>query len=166
MSDNSSLPEHQKIPSSLTVTIRLLEVENAPEMFNIEQQAHSYPWSLTNLADCFGRLYRVYGAYDGQTLVGFAIVQQIVDELTLLDICIVPNYQGLGLGKQLLDHLMIDARQYDAVVVMLEVRQSNQAAIGLYHKLGFSESGRRKGYYPCDTGREDAILMDYSIEAA
>lgn len=39
----------------------------------------------------------------------------------------------------------------------LEVRASNDAAIGLYEKLGFQTVGRRKNYYAQE--HEDALLM-------
>jgi ribosomal-protein-alanine N-acetyltransferase len=39
----------------------------------------------------------------------------------------------------------------------LEVRASNQAARGLYRKLGFTELGKRKRYYE-DNG-EDALIL-------
>ncbi|WP_153912825.1 ribosomal protein S18-alanine N-acetyltransferase [Shewanella sp. TC10] len=148
---------------SNSIVIKPLSPENVAEMSSVENQAHSHPMSLSNLEDCFGRLYRVFGAYEGEQLIGFAIVQQIVDELTLLDICIKPQSQGKGLGLHLLNHIISDAKQHEAVIVMLEVRQSNKAAIGLYQKLGFVESGRRTGYYPAESGREDAILMDYRL---
>nr|WP_227006778.1 ribosomal protein S18-alanine N-acetyltransferase [Shewanella donghaensis] len=134
-------------------------------MFVIESAAHSHPSSLSSLEGCFGRFYSVYGAFDGEELIGFAIVQQIVDEVTLFDICISPSQQGRGLGKQLLNHLVNDAAVKKAVVVMLEVRASNHSAIGLYKKIGFIEAGRRTGYYPSEAGREDAILMDLQLNS-
>jgi ribosomal-protein-alanine N-acetyltransferase len=39
----------------------------------------------------------------------------------------------------------------------LEVRASNQSAIGLYLKHGFEEVGRRKNFYA--DPQEDAIIM-------
>jgi ribosomal-protein-alanine N-acetyltransferase len=43
---------------------------------------------------------------------------------------------------------------------LLEVRISNQRAIDVYQRYGFSEIGRRKSYYPvADNLREDAIVM-------
>jgi ribosomal-protein-alanine N-acetyltransferase len=43
--------------------------------------------------------------------------------------------------------------------MVLEVRASNEAAISLYRKMGFSDIGLRRDYYPAEDGREDAILM-------
>jgi ribosomal-protein-alanine N-acetyltransferase len=96
-------------------------------------------------------------------LLGFAIVQQIIDEATLLDICVAPDKQGSGFGSLLMQQLIDDAKDAGAVVLMLEVRQSNEAAKYLYEKVGFIESGRRKNYYPTDDGYEDAILMDLAL---
>ena len=39
----------------------------------------------------------------------------------------------------------------------LEVRVSNQPAITLYEKLGFSQVGRRRNFY--ENPREDAFIM-------
>ncbi|WP_372872541.1 ribosomal protein S18-alanine N-acetyltransferase [Shewanella sp.] len=138
--------------------------QDAPQMALIEAQAHSHPMSEAMLSDCFGHLYRCRGLYHEDALQGFTIVQQIVDEATLFDICVLPWAQGKGLGKLLLQQVIDDARGHSAQVLMLEVRASNTAAIGLYQRLGFCESGRRKGYYPSADGREDAVLMDLRLE--
>ena len=34
---------------------------------------------------------------------------------------------------------------------------------GLYRKMGFVEISRRKGYYPTEGGREDAIVMQKAL---
>ncbi|WP_350979795.1 ribosomal protein S18-alanine N-acetyltransferase [Shewanella sp. AC34-MNA-CIBAN-0136] len=137
-----------------------LGVEHVTAMASIENQAHTHPWSETGLKECFGPLYRVFGIKQQDDLFAFAIVQQIIDEVTLLDICVAPDKQGLGFGSLLMQQLIHDAKDAGAVVLMLEVRQSNEAAKYLYEKVGFIESGRRKNYYPTDDGYEDAILMD------
>jgi [ribosomal protein S18]-alanine N-acetyltransferase len=148
--------------------IRPLMEADLDAMAKIETSAHSHPWSLANLADCFGRLHHGIGLFVTQesmpeTLVGFALVQQIVDEASLLDICISPERQGLGLGRQLMAQLIQDAISREAVVIMLEVRESNLGAIQLYQSLGFVEVSRRKNYYQTPIGNEDAILMDLAL---
>ncbi|MCL2918061.1 ribosomal protein S18-alanine N-acetyltransferase [Shewanella litorisediminis] len=141
-----------------------LSRQDAPIMALIELKAHSHPMSEGALADCFGPLYRCSGLYEDDALLGFTIVQQIVDEATLFDICVLPSAQGKGLGKLLLQQVIADAQRHSAQVLMLEVRASNRAAISLYQRLGFTEIGRRKGYYPTADGREDAVLMDLRLE--
>ncbi len=149
---------------SESLQIVLLTPTDVSQMARIEASAHTHPMSENNLADCFGHLYRVIGLMqnDGQ-LLGFAIVQQIVDETTLLDICLPPEQQGRGYGHLLLTAVIDGAKAAKAVVLMLEVRESNSAARALYQKRGFAETGRRKGYYPLADGKEDAILMDLAL---
>ncbi|MGL5359829.1 MAG: ribosomal protein S18-alanine N-acetyltransferase [Shewanella sp.] len=143
-----------------------LEPRDVSQMRSIEDRAHSHPMSEGNLADCFGHLYRVFGLKnEDNQLLGFAIIQQIVDEVTLIDICIDPAMQGQGFGRLLLNKVIEFAKAGDAVVVMLEVRESNLAARALYRQRGFIESGRRKGYYPCNGGAEDALLMDLNLNS-
>ena len=47
--------------------------------------------------------------------------------------------------------------------MLLEVRPSNVAALGLYFDAGFREIGLRRGYYPAVDGREDAIVMEREL---
>jgi ribosomal-protein-alanine N-acetyltransferase len=44
--------------------------------------------------------------------------------------------------------------------MLLEVRPSNTGALALYQEAGFTEIGRRKGYYPAaGQRREDALVL-------
>jgi ribosomal-protein-alanine N-acetyltransferase len=54
-------------------------------------------------------------------------------------------------------HALTALQVEGALKVFLEVRRSNEAALALYHKLGFIEDGVRKRYY--SDNHEDAILM-------
>jgi Acetyltransferases len=58
---------------------------------------------------------------------------------------------------------LIDVARGRAETVFLEVRPSNTAAIALYEDVGFNEIGVRKGYYPAENGREDAIMLALTL---
>ena len=64
-----------------------------------------------------------------------------------------------GIGTKLLAHLMSLAVNYRVINITLEVRVSNDVAIGLYKKFGFREVALRKYYY----GDEDGILMEKQV---
>lgn len=144
---------------TMSYSIHPLQKEHVDAMYAIESIAHSHPWSKSSLADCFAPLYRILGIFDGEQLLGFAIVQQIVDEVTLHDICVKPDEMGKGLGKLLLDDVIQQAIQHHGACIFLEVRVSNLPAINLYKKAGFEQNGLRKNYYPTPSGKEDAVLM-------
>jgi ribosomal protein S18 acetylase RimI-like enzyme len=60
-----------------------------------------------------------------------------------LTIAIHEGFQGVGLGRRLMEHLIEWARKSPKVEkIELRVRCSNTPAISLYEKLGFVEEGR------------------------
>ncbi|ACJ30604.1 RibosOmAl-protein-alanine acetyltransferase [Shewanella piezotolerans WP3] len=133
------------------------------EMALIAASAHSHPMSESTIESCFGDLYTCIGIYQDDALCGFAILHQIFEDATLMDICVEPVHQGKGYGKALLDNVISLARRKDAEVLMLEVRESAAGAQALYLRAGFERLGNRKGYYRTEDGTEDAILMSLSL---
>jgi ribosomal-protein-alanine N-acetyltransferase len=88
-----------------------------------------------------------------------------VDELHLLNITVVPDFQRCGLGRVLLDRLEWQARQRGLAAIWLEVRASNTRARYLYGARGFVEQGIRRGYYPAaGSRREDAVVMKLGLD--
>jgi [ribosomal protein S18]-alanine N-acetyltransferase len=81
----------------------------------------------------------------------------IVDEIHIATVATHPDYRQQGVGKKLLLHALLSAKEEGALTSFLEVRESNIAALEMYRKFGFIESGRRQDYYK--DNNEDAILM-------
>lgn len=88
---------------------------------------------------------------------GFAGMWVLLDEAHITTIGVDPDYQGLGLGEFLFVALLDEALQRNATWVTLEVRVSNQPALELYRKYGFTVQGRRPRYY--SDNNEDAFIM-------
>lgn len=124
-----------------------------------ETQIYPFPWTRGNFADSLVSGHRAWVARARGQLVGYGVVTITLDEAQLLNISVVPERQGEGLGRQLIDHLMADARACRAARMFLEVRPSNRAGRALYERCGFLQVGLRKGYYPAADGREDALVM-------
>jgi ribosomal-protein-alanine N-acetyltransferase len=139
--------------------------EDLTELADIEKQVALDPWSLSQFVSSSLRdneHSRVLHRNDGEVL-GFAIFQQVLDEATLMNIAVRPDYQGRG-GARLLLQAVLEALTVQAVQrCLLEVRCSNKRAIELYRRFGFVEDGIRKNYYPLASGREDALLMSCKL---
>ncbi|WP_353613401.1 ribosomal protein S18-alanine N-acetyltransferase [Mangrovibacter phragmitis] len=140
-------------------TISSLTQADLAAAWAIEQRSHAFPWSEKTLISNQGERYRNYGLWVDSQLVAFAITQVVLDEATLFNIAVDPAWQRKGLGRELLDYLIAVLEQSDVLTLWLEVRESNQGARALYERLGFNEVTVRRNYYPCATGREDAIVM-------
>lgn len=129
------------------------------EVMSIEEQVYPHGWSAGIFRDCLRVHYSCWVMEQREQLVGYGILSAGGGEAHILNIAIDPLFQGQGLGRSLMLFLLETARQHKADTVFLEVRPSNRIALKLYDSLGFHQVGMRRGYYPSDKGREDAIIM-------
>jgi ribosomal-protein-alanine N-acetyltransferase len=129
-------------------------------VLRIEREVHAHPWTPGNFSDALRSKYlcKVYES-EHEGMLGYAVLMLAVDEAELLDIAIGSRHQRQGWGRKLLEEMMVLARRRDMRRMVLEVRASNAAAIGLYRGAGFTDIGLRRDYYPAKNGREDAMLM-------
>jgi len=98
------------------------------------------------------------------SLAGFLITILIPPQAELETIAVARDAQRQGIATRLLDKLLFILQKRQITEVMLEVRESNYAARYFYASAGFSEMGRRAGYYT--DPKEDAILLTRAITAA
>lgn len=144
------------------ITLRPMCAADLEEVLAIESASFSRPWTRTHfedeLASPFGHPV-VALAPDG-ALAGYLCLKQVLDEAEILDVAVHQGFRGRGVGKALVQWALSFCRERGVELLLLEVRAGNAEAIGLYRRLGFGETGRRRKYY--DNG-EDAILMDISI---
>jgi ribosomal-protein-alanine N-acetyltransferase len=89
-------------------------------------------------------------------LVGYAGLIAYDDEAHVATLGVAKALQGEGVGSLLLDDLLDEADKRSPVV-LLEVRADNEVAQRLYRRRGFTEIGRRRGYY--QPSGDDAVVM-------
>jgi len=92
----------------------------------------------------------------GTRAVGYVSVWIIDRELQINKLAIDPDDRGSGLGRKLLERLLLLADETRCGRISLEVRPANTPALALYTAFGFRETGRRADYYGPG---EPAILM-------
>lgn len=142
---------------------RPMQEEDLDAVMAIEPKIYSHPWSRGNFADSLKSGYSCWVAELDGELIGYGALMVVLDEAHLLNLSIAKAYQGRGFGRALLDHFIEVARRHGGQMMFLEVRPSNKSAISLYESMGFNEFSVRKGYYPAENGREDAILMGLAL---
>lgn len=90
----------------------------------------------------------------------FMVVRSVADEAEVLTLCTAPHWRRRALAQRLLAAARDLLRTQNISHLHLEVAADNDAARALYAAQGFSETGRRKGYYARASGPAcDAILM-------
>jgi len=139
---------------------RPMSKADLPLIMAIEERAYPHPWSQGIFEDCLKiSAYEccIYEDQDG--LCAYSVLSTGAGEAHLLNICVRPERQGLGLGRAVLQQVIERAREKGADTLFLEVRVSNDSARRLYESAGFNEIGQRFDYYPADQGREDALVF-------
>ncbi len=101
-----------------------------------------------------------------QTLTGFALGRVVLDEAELLTIAVAKHTRRQGLGRKCLTDFEAEAARLGARLAHLEVAATNEAALALYSKAGWQQTGMRRAYYKSPEGRIDAILMQKTLNPA
>lgn len=146
---------------------RAMTTRDVDTVLAIELAAYRFPWSRGNFIDSLAAGYIaevLEGA--GVGMVGYFLAMPGVDELHLLNVTVTPAWHGHGHGRALLDAVAARGRALGLATLWLEVRTSNQRARALYSRLGFAEIGTRRGYYPDQGRREDAVVMRLVLDGA
>jgi ribosomal-protein-alanine N-acetyltransferase len=135
-----------------------------PEVVAIEADIYPFPWTRGNFLDSIRAGYSVWVLRDRTgALTAYSVMTLMIDEAHLLNLSVARRCQRAGLGWRTLEWMAEVARGYGARTMLLEVRPSNASAVRMYERYGFEKIGVRRGYYPAQTGREDAIVMRVAL---
>ncbi|MCB0077005.1 MAG: ribosomal protein S18-alanine N-acetyltransferase [Anaerolineales bacterium] len=164
-----------EIPEGLPLTVSPLTVADLDELMAIERAVQAAPWPRAGYQQELEQNELAFYWAVKQTpaqsstnswfnalrhphpLRGYAGYWLMVDEAHISIIAVDPAWQRRGIGELLLLVMLDDAIRRQALLMTLEVRQTNQAAQALYEKYQFQIVGRRKRYYR--DSNEDAQIM-------
>lgn len=148
--------------SQITISLNLIELHTPYEKkwkFSKEMESHYCRVIEHGLS---------LGVYDGDKLVGIAIVekQEWNRTLWIWEFHIDPNYHMRGLGKQLMDQLETIGRKAGCRVMVCETQNTNVPAIRFYRKVGFEVGAIDLSYYTNKdmTDFEVAVFMKRFID--
>lgn len=99
---------------------------------------------------------------DNNVVAGFVIFWRVAGELEIHNVVTDPTRRRQGIGRTLIAAVLNYAKADQMTRVLLEVRERNTPARRLYQSVGFSETGRRPGYYPAygSEPADNAVLME------
>ena len=133
------------------VDLRVIHADNFLDAFNLklaEGQEEYVSNPIRSLAQAY--VYRnqcqPFGIYDADEMVGYVMVIYDYDipEYDIWHMMIDASKQGQGYGSAALRQILnyIKTKPFgDAGKVTLTCNKDNRAALKLYHKAGFSETG-------------------------
>lgn len=153
--------------------LKSMQDSDLPWVLSLEQRSYNFPWSEKGFENSLeqGLNYIFCNAQGGK--LGYCCILPVLDEVHVLNICVVPEYQKKGIAKDALKKMLVKLKDSRYRVALLEVRGTNLPAIKLYQSLGFHKDGVRKNYYRVNhwdetqqvliEGKEDAVLMSFLL---
>lgn len=140
--------------------LRAMQESDIAAVAGIEQECFAHPWNGEQLREELDNLTaRFYVAILDGRAVAYIGANNIAGEVYVTNVAVLPEYRGHGFASCLMAVLLSVSEKEKAEFVSLEVRESNQLAIRLYEEFGFTEKGRRKGFYR--DPEEDALILTH-----
>lgn len=146
------------------IIVRELKVEDSVAVAEMEQQIFSDPWSEKSVMETVQQKQSVcFAAEKAGHILGYLLVYHAADEAEIARIAVQKEARRQGAAGKLMQALEHYCEEHKMEKLLLDVRESNEAARSFYTKNGFVEDGIRQGFYTNPS--EDAVLMSRQLGA-
>ena len=144
----------------MSFRIRPADERDLVKILRIEKECFTDPWSINVFRGAMSEPHTsVFVLLDEtEEVAGYSVSDVVLDEGALDNLAVTAEKRGQGAGAMLLQNVLEDARNKGVKRFFLEVRKSNEKALKLYEKAGFTRLSVRKAYYQDPV--EDAIVME------
>lgn len=139
------------------ITIRGWDERDLPKLMALERTCFTDAWTTEMMKnECTRDGFCGVLAEDDGEIVGYLCGYSLFEDAELLKTAVLQTRRGEGIGGKMLDAFSERAMLQGAERIFLEVRVSNEPALGLYKSRDFEKTRIRKRYYP---DGEDALEM-------
>lgn len=146
------------------IIVRELKVEDSAAVAEMEQQIFSDSWSEKSVLETVQQKQSVcFAAEKAGHLLGYLLAYHAADEAEIARIAVQKEARRQGAAGKLMQALEHYCEEHKMETLLLDVRESNEAARSFYTKNGFVEDGIRQGFYVNPS--EDAVLMSRQLGA-
>jgi ribosomal-protein-alanine N-acetyltransferase len=144
------------------LTIAPFTAEALESVFQIELAAGDTHWSRSQIEqELTSSVSRFFVLKRGHNILGYGCYWKVHEEAQIANLAVAPSERRQGNGHLLVTHMLEKARAEGCRNATLEVRGSNQAALALYRKAGFTVQGTRSQRYTQPP--DDAVLMEKQL---
>lgn len=131
------------------------------EVYEISKEAFPLPWAKEELVREIVNPHALnLVAVLDEEVIGYVQCWFTLEDADIINIAVKKTYQGLGIGKCILNELIEQLKSRGIQNIFLEVRVSNIPAQKLYKSFGFITLTKRERYY---INGEDALVMNLQI---
>lgn len=142
--------------------ITLFDKNDIEGLVKIEGECFSIPFKEKDFYDLYeSDISNVLVAKIGNDVIGYVSFTIILDECQIINFAVSSDYRRQGIGRKIMDALLMLGKEKGVTKYFLEVRVSNASAIALYKNFGFCAVGTSKNHFKLPT--EDALLMNLEL---
>ena len=161
------------IPIDASISYRPMAEKDIHNVFKTEVESFKNDdvWSEAAIEQYFKQPnHRGVVATRGKRIIGYVLYDLEYQDkrykgepghACVISISVLPDYQGKGIGTELVQRSINSAREHGCTSIMLHVRQSNKGAIHVYEKAQFKKVDTEKNYY--HSPAEDADIMELAL---
>ncbi len=136
---------------------------SAADVAELEAKCFNDPWPYDSFINTLSNDHAAYFTlYAEGVFRGYIGMYDLVDEVSVINVAVDPDFRGYGFGRLLMESAEGFARKRGCPMISLEVRESNIPARTLYEKCGYQAYGIQKKYYTNPS--EDAVLYRKAVE--
>ena len=126
-----------------------------------EKRCFSVPWSESSIRMLLSEPWHAFVCMRDGEFAAYCGIMLVLDEISIMNIATLPEYRRTGCARELIQYIYDYAKEKNATVISLEVRESNASARALYLSEGFCETYKRPSYYT--NPPEAAIIMEKKL---
>lgn len=154
-----------KKTEQLPPQIRWLIRRDMPEVMEIENRSHQFPWTEEEFLACLRERNCIGTVYEssGGLIHGFMIYELHAKTLRILNFAVAPEVRRTGIGAAMVKRLIDKLDQQKRTFIELEIRETNLNAQTFFSRAGFRAVRVLSRHY--DETNEDAYLFRYSLQA-
>ena len=138
--------------------LREMLVDDLDQVMEIETSLFTVPWTKEGFFTYLTREDTMFLVVEEKgKILAYCGLIMVLDEGDITNVAVRSDRQREGIGHFLMESLIRLADERGVTTIHLEVRVSNETAVRLYERMGFTRDGLRKRYYTDPL--EDALLM-------
>ena len=82
-----------------------------------------------------------------KSVVGTVTILCVENILSIMSMAVKPDFQGIGIGRYILEEIIKFAEERHIKVILLESFLPLTKAMNLYNQFGFIETGKKRNFY-------------------
>lgn len=142
----------------MDILLQPMTKDDIPFIAALERECFSSPWTEKGLSEELTNENAVFFTAKKEGVpVGYMGMHCVLDECYIANVAVSTAERRQGIGRLLLRYAEERAEERDCSFISLEVRVSNEGAIGLYSSEGYEKMGERRNFYSAPT--ENALIM-------